>query len=113
MCNIILINGGEKQIQTPIEFLEHFGFMPEIFKEYANIDMNSCLCQVDIETSFIENNIFFKKECGVFYVITEVEYYLLKVLETAKKERRYESGTDKIGFIYISQLEEIINDLCI
>lgn len=99
MCDKIIINGGDKEIETPAQFLEHFEFMPKMFKEYANIDMNSCLCQVDIETSFIENNIFFKKDCGDFHVITEVEYYLLQVLETAKKELRYESGTD--NYLYI------------
>jgi hypothetical protein len=28
MCNIVIINRGEKEIGTPAEFLEHFEFLP-------------------------------------------------------------------------------------
>lgn len=33
-----------------------------------------------------------------------------RILQSAKDNRRYESGVDKVGFIYISQLEEILQD---
>lgn len=32
------------------------------------------------------------------------------ILSLAKESRRFESGTDKDGFIYIQQLEEILNN---
>ena len=31
-----------------------------------------------------------------------------KILKKAKENARFESGTDKVGFIYISQLEELL-----
>lgn len=31
-----------------------------------------------------------------------------KILKEAKQNARFESGTDKVGFIYISQLEELL-----
>ena len=67
MCNIIVINKGEKEIETPRQFLEHFGFMAEKETYYNEIEMDSCLCQCDIEKS-LKNKIPFKKDCGDFYV---------------------------------------------
>ena len=29
MCNIVVINRGEKEIETPRQFEEHFGFLPD------------------------------------------------------------------------------------
>jgi len=34
--------------------------------------------------------------------------YNIDILKKAKKNARFESGTDKVGFIYISQLEELL-----
>ena len=38
MCNIVVINKGEKEIETPRQFLEYFGFMPD--KELSKVAGN-------------------------------------------------------------------------
>ena len=68
MCNIVVINKGEKEIETPRQFLEHFGFMPDKEIYYNGIGMDECLCQCDVEKSLTDNNIPFKKDCGDIYV---------------------------------------------
>jgi hypothetical protein len=68
MCNIVVINKGEKEIETPRQFLEHFGFMPEKEFGHNTIEMDYCLCQCDFEQALIDNNIPFKKDCGDVYV---------------------------------------------
>lgn len=69
MCNIVVINGGEKEIETPRQFLEYFGFEAPKEEYYQSVDMDCCLCQVDIEKALIEHNIPFETNCGDFYVI--------------------------------------------
>jgi len=68
MCNIVVINRGEKEIETPRQFLEHFGFEAPKEEYYTTVDMDCCLCQVDIEKALTEHNIPFKTDCGDFYV---------------------------------------------
>ena len=68
MCNIIVINRGEKEIETPRQFLEHFSFEAPKEDCYNSVNMDACLCQVDIEKAFTEHNILFKTDCGDFYV---------------------------------------------
>ena len=68
MCNIIVINKGEKEIGTPQQFLEHFGFEAEKEDDYDKVEMNSCLCQVDVEKTFNEKGIEFKRSWGDYYV---------------------------------------------
>lgn len=68
MCNIVVINRGEKEIETPRQFLEHFGFEAPKEEHYRTVDMDCCLCQVDIEKALTEHNIPFKTDCGDFYV---------------------------------------------
>lgn len=66
MCNIIVINRGEKEIESPRQFLEHFGFMPD--RLIHPIEMDACLCHCDIEKAFNDKDIPFKKDCGDFFV---------------------------------------------
>lgn len=69
MCNRIVINKDEKEIETPAEFYEHFGF--NAFKEehHNTIIMDACLCQVDVDKSLKEHNVEFKKdEIGDYYI---------------------------------------------
>lgn len=71
---------------------------------------------------FIE---FIQNECGGGYPLSTILYNLSEeeivdsvnnyvkaklsnVLQAAKQNARFESGTDKVGFIYISQLEELL-----
>jgi len=68
MCNIIVINKGEKEIETPLQFLEHFGFIPELEFGYVKIEWDYCLCQCDLEKSLNQKNISFKKDCGDIYI---------------------------------------------
>jgi hypothetical protein len=60
MCGILVINKGEKEITTPRQFLQHFGFTAPIENGYNTIEPDACLCQVDIETALTN--------CGDIYV---------------------------------------------
>lgn len=68
MCTVIVINRGEKEIESPRQFLDYFGFEAPKEDHYRSVNMDSCLCQVDCEKAFVENSILFKKDCGDFYV---------------------------------------------
>lgn len=65
MCTIILINRGFKELTTPRQFKQHFGFLPH---SLYKIEMDYCLCQCDIEETLKANNIPFKTYCGDFFV---------------------------------------------
>jgi hypothetical protein len=65
MCNSIIINLGEKEIATPREFLEHFGFVPY---DVEAVLMDECLCYCDLEKTLNEHKIPFKNDCGDLYV---------------------------------------------
>jgi hypothetical protein len=62
MCQIIVINKGEKELDTPRKVQDHFGFDLKKHWSYDEIDLDSCLCQLDIEAIFKDNNIAFKYE---------------------------------------------------
>lgn len=68
MCAIVIINRGEKEIETPRQFFEHFGFEAPSYSLSKNVEMDACLCQVDIEKALAEKNIPFKKDLGDIYV---------------------------------------------
>jgi len=76
MCKIVVINRGEKEIVTPKEFKEHFGFLPvksslyalEENEGYSEKELNECLCTADIVKTLRENNIQFKSQWGNVYV---------------------------------------------
>ena len=68
MCQIIVINKGEKEIATPQEFKEHFGFMPKKNWAHNELMMDACLCQCDIEGTLTENNISFIVDWGDIYI---------------------------------------------
>ena len=73
MCIIVVINGGDKQIETPRQFLEHFGFEAPKHEHYQSVDMDNCLCQVDIEDALTENNIDFDTDdFGDVYVVNNI-----------------------------------------
>lgn len=56
MCRKIVINRGEKEIETPRQFLAHFGLLPE---NEGEIEMDLCLCGYDIEGTLTANKIQF------------------------------------------------------
>lgn len=68
MCQIIVINKGEKEITTPQEFKDHFGFIPKTNWAYNELMMDACLCQCDIEDTLTENNISFIVDWGDIYI---------------------------------------------
>lgn len=71
MCYKIVINKGEKEIETPQQFKDHFGFEAQKRGLFESIDMNACLCQIDVEKAFNEHNITFEKDWGDYYVTQE------------------------------------------
>lgn len=68
MCKKIVINCGEVEIETPRQFLEHFGFEAPKETYYHSVVMDYCLCQVDCEKSLNDNDIPFKEYMGDIYV---------------------------------------------
>lgn len=68
MCNIIVINKGEKEIGTPREFIDYFGVWPYKEEYFETLELDMCLCQCDVEKTFNDLNIQFKKDCGDIYV---------------------------------------------
>lgn len=68
MCNIVVINNGEKEITTPKEFLEHFGFEAILEPYCKEVFMDGCLCHVDLEKTFTEHGISFTEDCGDYYI---------------------------------------------
>lgn len=70
MCDIIIINRGEKDIDSPRQFKEHFGFDAPIAEGYKEVTPDSCLCQVDIHKALRSNNIPFYYDAG------ELRYYI-------------------------------------
>lgn len=85
MCGKVIINKGEKEIETPKEFKDHFGFEAPREEYYHTVDMDCCLCQVDVEKALTDHNIPFEKDCGDIYVMQEpvkeeVRFSIEKVL---------------------------------
>lgn len=73
MCYDVIINNGEKEIETPIEFLEHFGFMPPMWESgYGGMVsfelLDCCLCPFDVEKGLKDHNIAYTVDCGDIYV---------------------------------------------
>lgn len=68
MCYKVVINRGEKEIETPRQFQEHFGFPAEKDVHYNTVELDICLCQCDIEQTFKEQNIDFKTDGYDYYV---------------------------------------------
>lgn len=61
MCNKIIINGGDKEIETIAEFEQHFGFLPcKEPNDTEDFEMDCCLCQADIEGTFKMHKIPFE-----------------------------------------------------
>ncbi len=57
MCYKIIVDKGMVEIETPRDFMNHFGFMPITEKHYKGLNMDACLCQVDIKRSLDAHNI--------------------------------------------------------
>lgn len=68
MCHILFINNGEKEIETPKQFREYFGFDALKEKHYNSVEDECCLCQVDLDETFISKNIDYKFVRGDYYV---------------------------------------------
>lgn len=76
MCKTVIINRGDKEISTPREFEQYFGFLPkkaEIYslednEQYAGVELDECLCSADLVKTLRENKIDFKTYWGDVYV---------------------------------------------
>ena len=67
MCQIIIINNGEVEIETPNDFKEFFGFNPLVKGYYNGIIGDACLCQVDIENTFLQHGIEFTEDKSMMW----------------------------------------------
>lgn len=70
MCYTIVINKGEKEIETPGEFLAHFGFEAPREWCYNDVRMDGCLCQVDVKKALSDHDIPFRDGCMFIHVNT-------------------------------------------
>jgi hypothetical protein len=70
MCQKIVINNGEKEIETPREFNEHFNMTIELFSDEGihQSFLDCCLCSVDVEDILKKENISFTEELGDIYI---------------------------------------------
>ena len=69
MCGILVINRGEKELSTPRQFAEHFGFYPVGFSPKSPEELDACLCQCKIEETLKDHNIEFKRDYnGDWYI---------------------------------------------
>lgn len=68
MCTVLVINKGEKEIETPSQFKEHFGFLPLIDEHYNDLVMDGCLCQCDLEKTLEQKGIKYENDFGDIYV---------------------------------------------
>ncbi len=72
MCRKIVINKGEKDIETPLQFKEYFGFYPTMNYCFNEPDLVCCLCPVNIKEVLESNNIAYKM-CGGDYYVGQLE----------------------------------------
>jgi hypothetical protein len=68
MCEIVVINRGEKEIGNPQQFIKHFGFEAPPREQGAYCRYDSCLCNVDIEAALKEHDIPYKMDGSDVYV---------------------------------------------
>lgn len=76
MCYKVIINRGDKEINTPREFEAHFGFVPvkhEVFsltdnEPFSEAEKDECLCSANLVKSLRDKNIQFKSQWGDIYV---------------------------------------------
>jgi len=73
MCTIVVINRGEKEIETPRQFKDHFGFLPDGFEVqedlYPEGTLDECLCHAALDETFDLNSIPYKRGSdGDYYV---------------------------------------------
>jgi hypothetical protein len=68
MCEILVINRGEKEIETPRQFQEHFGFLPHVHNKYNESDLDMCLCSCDLDETFEQKGIEYARSTGSYYV---------------------------------------------
>lgn len=65
MCTLIVINKGEKEIETPKQFLEYFE------KELIGYELETedcCLCGYDLEKELKSLEVIYKIDCGDIYI---------------------------------------------
>lgn len=68
MCEIVVVNRGEKEIETPRQFQEHFGFLPNVHNKYSESELDMCLCSCDLDETFKQKEIEYARWRGDFYV---------------------------------------------
>ena len=75
MCQIIVINRGEKQIETPKQLIEHFNLSENQIKKHLDLiekeDIEKddcCICDIDLDLLFAD--------LEVKYVEIDGDYYL-------------------------------------
>lgn len=71
MCVEVVINKGEKEINTVSEFIDYFGANPD--PELDPICFSGCLCHLDLDSFFVVNKINFWVEDGDKYHVTNFE----------------------------------------
>lgn len=69
MCNIVIVNKGENDLESVQDFKKHFSSISHADLVDESVDDDCCLCQIDVSAIFKENNISYKQDgLGDFYV---------------------------------------------
>jgi hypothetical protein len=73
MCQVIVVDKGDKEIESPRQFLEHFGITLDVEEDGELADgeesvWDCCLCNYDLDAIFQENNIPFVVSSGDYFV---------------------------------------------
>jgi hypothetical protein len=72
MCDIILINGGEVEIETVKQFNEFFNTKARMPKGSLPKDQDCCLCQIDIPKELTRLGLpFAQTDDKCYYYVTK------------------------------------------
>ena len=69
MCQMVILGEKRHEIETPRQLLS---FLPDLKlvknEMYNEIDMDSCLCPVDLDETFDNANIKYEKLCMTYVI---------------------------------------------
>ena len=111
MCQKVIINRGEKEIETPQEFEQYFGFLPN---GYESEDFECCLCNCDLDATFKEKRIEYGTcamgdyyvgeldKCELEYRFTPKRYYDTQLLIDDATRERVRDSMGKMGKMFRS-----------
>ena len=68
MCSIIVINRGEKEIESIDDFMNHFDCEKLPWLEKISDKKDTCLCAIDVRNYLESQDCSFKTHFGDYYI---------------------------------------------